>query len=261
MKNCLPYYKAYPRDFIEGTVGMSFELKGAYRLVLDLIYLQGGELPDDAKYISGLMGCSVRAWNKYKIALIEMNKIQCENGIISNFRATLELESLAKVQDKQRENASGPRKNKDLQKPRHSQPEPEPEPNTSTDVEVAPAPAESDPLEREQILKAIGADPVSGMIGPNGTMIGRTTDMAEQAKWTALGISLDDQCAIIRERVQSAARGGKVLAPRSFSYFSGAMSDFAAAKSKPMPIGVASHSQATATDAKLARWNRIAGQA
>lgn len=43
--NGLPYYKAYPRDFIEGTVGMSFELKGAYRLVLDLIYLRSGNCP------------------------------------------------------------------------------------------------------------------------------------------------------------------------------------------------------------------------
>ncbi|MFK5283859.1 DUF1376 domain-containing protein, partial [Lacticaseibacillus paracasei] len=55
--NGLPYYKAYPRDFIEGTIGMPFELKGAYRLLLDLIYMQGGRLPDDAKYISGLLGC------------------------------------------------------------------------------------------------------------------------------------------------------------------------------------------------------------
>ncbi|MBC8717497.1 hypothetical protein [Ochrobactrum sp. Marseille-Q0166] len=42
--------KPYPRDFIEGTIGMSFELKAAYRLVLDLIYMQGGNLPDDARY-------------------------------------------------------------------------------------------------------------------------------------------------------------------------------------------------------------------
>ena len=30
---------------------MTFELKGAYRLVLDLIYMQDGQLPDDARYI------------------------------------------------------------------------------------------------------------------------------------------------------------------------------------------------------------------
>lgn len=116
--NGLPYYKAYPRDFIEGTVGMSFELKGAYRLVLDLIYLRSGELPDDARYISGALGCSVRAWNKYRRALIEAGKIVVDGGIISNFRADKELETLGKLQDKQRENRRGSNKNKGLQKPR-----------------------------------------------------------------------------------------------------------------------------------------------
>lgn len=73
--NGLPYYKAYPRDFIEGTIGMPFEIKCAYRVVLDLIYMQGGELPDDARYISGLLGCSVRKWKSIRSALIQAGKI------------------------------------------------------------------------------------------------------------------------------------------------------------------------------------------
>lgn len=127
--NGLPYYKAYPRDFIEGTIGMRFELKAAYRMTLDLIYMQGGKLPDDARYVSGLLGCSVRAWKKYREELLSLGKIQAENGVISNFRADKELETLAKLQDKQRENASGPSKNNNLQKPwlDHTEPEPEPE--------------------------------------------------------------------------------------------------------------------------------------
>lgn len=123
--NGLPYYKAYPRDFIEGTIGMPFELKAAYRLVLDLIYMQGGELPDDPRYISGLLGCSIRAWNRHRLALIQSGKILAENGIISNLRADKELESLRKVQVKQAENASGPNKNKGLEKPRLNHTEPD----------------------------------------------------------------------------------------------------------------------------------------
>lgn len=73
--NGLPYYKAYPRDFLEGTIGMSFEVKGAYRLILDLIYMQGGKLPDDARYISGNLGCSVRKWNAIRAELIERGKL------------------------------------------------------------------------------------------------------------------------------------------------------------------------------------------
>lgn len=128
--NGLPYYKAYPRDFIEGTIGMPFELKCAYRVVLDLIYMQGGKLPDDARYISGLLGCSIRKWKALRSSLISADKIQVNGEFLSNYRADNELETLAKQQEKQAENARRPRKNKDLQKPRlsHTEPEPEPEP-------------------------------------------------------------------------------------------------------------------------------------
>lgn len=110
----LPYYKAYPRDFLESTAGMTFEEKGAYRLVLDLIYMQSGRLPDDSRYVAGLLGCSVRKWNALREALIDRGKIHCENGIISNFRADKELEKTRKYQDNQRENRSISNKNKEL---------------------------------------------------------------------------------------------------------------------------------------------------
>ena len=125
--NGLPYYKAYPRDFIEGTIGMPFEIKCAYRVVIDLIYMQGGKLPDDARYISGLLGCSLRKWSSLREALVGAGKLQVSDGFLSNYRADKEIETLAKLQDIQRQNASGPRKNKGLQKPSHRQPEPEPE--------------------------------------------------------------------------------------------------------------------------------------
>lgn len=125
--NGLPYYKAYPRDFFEGTIGMPLEFKGPYRLVIDMIYMQGGKLPDDARYISGLLGCSVKLWNKVRAHLIEAGKIEVRGGFLGNFAADRHLETLGKFQDKQRENASGVRKNNGLQKPRHS--------HTDTDTE------------------------------------------------------------------------------------------------------------------------------
>lgn len=142
--NGLPYYKAYPRDFIEGTIGMPFELKGAYRIVLDLIYMQGGRLPDDARYISGLLGCSVRAWKGYREALIEAGKIVVSGEFLTNERAEKELETLAKLQDKQRENGSKPKKANGLQKPRLNHTEPEPE---ERDKSLSPAPEAREPDE------------------------------------------------------------------------------------------------------------------
>lgn len=125
--NGLPYYKAYPRDFIEGTIGMDFELKAAYRLVLDLVYMQGGRLVDDARYISGLLGCSVKRWNGLRSALIAADKLQVSDGYLGNYRADKELEILGKFQDKQRENRSRPNKNNDLQSPPTNHTEPDTE--------------------------------------------------------------------------------------------------------------------------------------
>lgn len=123
--NGLPYYKAYPRDFIEGTIGLPFELKAAYRLVLDLIYMQGGALPDDDRYIAGLLGCSVRKWGSLRAELVRLGKIYVSGGFLRNYRADKELETLAKLQDKQRENRARPNKIKEMQSPRFDHTEPD----------------------------------------------------------------------------------------------------------------------------------------
>lgn len=112
--NGLPYYKAYPRDFIEGTIGMPFELKAAYRLVLDLIYMQGGNLPDDARYISGLLGCTLRKWNALRDELVSIGKIEITGEFLTNKRAVIELETSRKLTEKLSENRARPNKNKDL---------------------------------------------------------------------------------------------------------------------------------------------------
>jgi uncharacterized protein YdaU (DUF1376 family) len=112
--NGLPYYKAYPRDFLDATISWPLDLKGAYRIVIDLIYYRGGDLPDDPRYIAGQLGCSVRAWNGYRQKLLDLGKLTVENGLISNFRASLELVISAKFQDNQREKGSKPKKTKAL---------------------------------------------------------------------------------------------------------------------------------------------------
>lgn len=106
---------------------MSFELKGAYRLVLDFIYMQGGNLPDDARYISGLLGCSVKKWNSMRVELLKSEKIIARNGFLTNLRAITELETLGRFQDKQAKNAATDRNIKELEKPKVS--------HTDTDTE------------------------------------------------------------------------------------------------------------------------------
>lgn len=123
----LPYYKRFPRDFLEGTIGLSFEVKGAYAILLDLIYMRDGRLADDGRYIAGQLGCSVRKWSAIRDELIEAGKITVSAGIISNFRADYLTEETRKYQDKQAEIAAKPRKINKIAQPKPSQSESEPE--------------------------------------------------------------------------------------------------------------------------------------
>lgn len=115
----LPYYPRYTKNFLEATAGWPLELKGAYGVLLDLIYHHGGELPDDPHFIAGNLGCSVRKWNQLRGELLAKGKIisrltQDNLKIITNKRADKEAEKLRKYEDKQRENGRKAHENKDL---------------------------------------------------------------------------------------------------------------------------------------------------
>lgn len=215
--NGLPYYKRYPRDFMEGAAGMSFEIKGAYAIILDLIYLHGGELPDDPRYIAGQLSLSVRKWNSIKNQLVESGKISVTGDFLTNYRSIIELESLRKYQDKQAENASGPRKNKDLEKPWHS--------HTDTDTDKNDDDkARGDQTFREKILVACGVDPVSGFTGLGGAMLGTPADMIEAGRWVQ-DLKLSEPQVL--EQVAHVMSRKKNGPPSSLRYFSKSMQEFA----------------------------------
>jgi uncharacterized protein YdaU (DUF1376 family) len=144
MMNGLPYYKAYPRDFIEGTVGMPFELKGAYRIVLDLIYMHGGDLPDDANYIAGILGCTVRQWGFHRKRLLEIGKLSVRGAFIASSRADQELFATRSYRDQQSFNGRQPKKTKELaeadaspkQKPKLNHTEPDTDTEKKKDREA-----------------------------------------------------------------------------------------------------------------------------
>lgn len=264
--NGLPYYKAYPRDFIEGTVGMSFELKGAYRLVLDLIYMQGGKLPDDARYISGLLGCSVKKWIPMREALLATGKITACQGYLGNHRADQELDSLKSYQTKQADNRRGTAKNNDLAeavvKPKgnHTEPEPDTVKEAVARERAATAPAgdlskgAAPDTHREKLLAAMGIGP-DGIAGPS-SFIGTQADMAEVARWEAMGIDRAAQLAVIAEACRRQRAKDPNWMPRRFAYFTPAMADLSRAKSGAQPAA-----GADPRAAQIAKWKRIAGAA
>lgn len=101
-----PWYRRFPDNFIAGTVGLTLEEKGAYSLVLDLMYVRGGPVPDEPRYIAGVCNCSVRKWNAIRAKLIELGKIHVVDGYLTNERAEKEIENAAKDAQERAENGA-----------------------------------------------------------------------------------------------------------------------------------------------------------
>jgi uncharacterized protein YdaU (DUF1376 family) len=130
----------YPRDFFEGTQEMSLELKGAYIMVLNLMYTRGGPVSDEPGFISRYVGCSVRKWKQVRDELVAMGKLHVQNGMISNSRADEVLEKQRTYQDKQAENRTRPNKNNAEETPaRTTRAKSEPDTEVRDDLITAPA--------------------------------------------------------------------------------------------------------------------------
>lgn len=120
------WYKRCGADFIHGTMNLTLEEKGAYSLCLDLIYDRAGPIPDDARWLSGVCGVSMRKWRSLRQSLINAGKLTSENGFLTNSRADLEIASAelqrrnqvetgAKGGRKRAENERAAKENNDLE--------------------------------------------------------------------------------------------------------------------------------------------------
>lgn len=70
-----PWYHAYPADFFTATQGWPLEMKGPYRLIIDLLNERDRPIPDDAKFMAGILGCSPQRWRKVRDFLIDHRKL------------------------------------------------------------------------------------------------------------------------------------------------------------------------------------------
>lgn len=142
----LPYYPMYPRDFFEGTQRMSLELKGAYIMLLNLIYTRNGPVDDEDGYLARYVGCSIRKWQKLRLELIGLGKIAVVDGVIRNSRADDELLKRTSYVDQKRENRARPNKNNAQEsQPRTTRAKPEPEPQSVEEKgEAIASPKKSD---------------------------------------------------------------------------------------------------------------------
>ena len=87
------WYKRSGMDFIHGTMMLTLEEKGAYSLCLDLIYDRGGPIPDDARWLAGVCGVSLRKWSALRQRLLDLGKLTTSGGMLMNVRAASEIAS------------------------------------------------------------------------------------------------------------------------------------------------------------------------
>lgn len=82
-----PWYKRYPADFIMGTASLDLEARGAYSLILDLLNERDRPIPDEPRFLAGVLNCSVRKWNGIRQTLLDAEKIVLNHrGEITNPR-------------------------------------------------------------------------------------------------------------------------------------------------------------------------------
>jgi uncharacterized protein YdaU (DUF1376 family) len=93
-KERFPYFKFYPRDWLDATRNMTLEERGAYIDIIALTMEQEGGLRDDDKWIAHNLHIGTRKWRPMKARLIEAGKIRLEGGLIIQERCLKELEIL-----------------------------------------------------------------------------------------------------------------------------------------------------------------------
>ena len=97
------FYQHNISDWENGTKEMPFELEAFYRKLCDQIYSFTDELPDDDHLVSRLTKLSMRKYRTLKNTLVDMGKININNGLIRNARCTDEVTKILALSDLMRE--------------------------------------------------------------------------------------------------------------------------------------------------------------
>ncbi|PWE48467.1 hypothetical protein DEM26_18130 [Thioclava sp. NG1] len=251
------YWDAYLAD----TTHLSTEEHGAYLLLLAAMWRRNGVIPDDDQDNARITGLSRAKWRRVKERLAPLLTIR--NGEITQKKLQKTMQNTLKIIQKNRENgAKGGRprtsENSNLAKPSGScsdnpnESMPEPEPNNASHCRARDPKSDQEITHRERLLDAIGADR-SGCIGPNGTVLGTVAHMEHAKRWSEMGLSVDRQCAVIREVIQRKQDKDPFFVPRSFGYFDGPMQEAAQAASGQGRAG------RSVEDAQTAFLRRVAG--
>lgn len=89
------YMPLHIGDWLLGTDGLNFELKGFYMEFLARLYDRGKPFPDNDRDMADLLNISIRVWKRLKEALVAIGKIIVRNGALTNARFERERQKRA----------------------------------------------------------------------------------------------------------------------------------------------------------------------
>lgn len=271
-----PWYKRYSRDVFDGTRRLTLEQRAAYNDILDLIYMHGGPIPDDTKWMAHSIQCSPRKWVALKTALLDAKKITIKNGMISNPRAELELENKLNISRNNAEIATKREREKreNLEKPN------EINKTEARSEHLAGASSESDKDKKKQKEEIPAAAPVPEPASPspspaalpspildlkvletrlleacNGSLDNPVNcmgllNLATPQMWLANGCDLELDVIPALTAAGKKHHGKRI---RDWNYFTGIVADAKAKRTAVMPTGQAVPQQFESGSARIRR--------
>ncbi len=204
-------------------------------MLLCRIYEENGPVEYHVARLAAYCGCREKELMAVVDRLLVLDRIKVTDGKLWDDRAEREIaERNALVKSNSQAGKASAEKRQQNQR-KQATPVQQPFNHSDTDTEEEEEGGGGSASEaltfREKILAAVGADPVSGMIGPNGKRLGSQADMIAAGQWLGLGLTEPEVLAEISALI-AAKRDGP---PGTFGYFTAAMARLAAAKSAPPP--------------------------
>lgn len=90
-KERIPYFDFYPVDFMNGVRGLTAQEVGVYTMILCRIYEENGPVEMHPVRLATYCGMTLKTFEKCFEKLVELDKFQVENGMVSNRRAMSEI--------------------------------------------------------------------------------------------------------------------------------------------------------------------------
>lgn len=98
----MPMQPWFPDAHIADTANLTLEEQGAYRLLMDHMWIKGGSIRDNDKEVARLLRISVKRWQKIKSKLVDYLFIDL--GIISQKRVQRDYKRACEISKKNAEN-------------------------------------------------------------------------------------------------------------------------------------------------------------